>query len=127
MNSILISGRIANEPRYRLTSNGKSVANFAVATQRPNVKETTDFIECVAWEKTADFICQNFHKGKWIEISGVLTTRDFEKDGEKRKITEVRCDIVGFGGAKKCDCDIPRKDPEQEAEETNGETKETAA
>ncbi len=116
MNSITISGRLANEPKYRLTLNGKSVANFVVATQRPNVKDTVDFIDCVAWDKTADFICQHFCKGKWIEISGVFTTRDFEKDGEKRKISEVRCDIAGFGGVKKCDCDFPEEDPEQDAE-----------
>lgn len=104
MNMVSVSGRMTRDPLVRVTSNGKNVANFTVAVKRPNVKETTDFIDCVAWERTADFIAEYFRKGSWIEISGVLTTRDFElADGTTKKITEVRCDIVGFGGVKKSD------------------------
>ena len=73
---------------------------FTVAVDRPGVKDKTDFIDCVAWEKKAEFVCRYFKKGKRIEASGVLTTRTYEKDGQKRKATELRCDQVFFGDSK---------------------------
>lgn len=104
MNSASISGRLTRKPELRRTNNGKSVLSFSVAVQRPHVKDQTDFIDCVAWDSTAEFIANYFDKGKWIECTGVLTTRDFDaKDGTKRKITEIRVDDCGFGGAKKSD------------------------
>ena len=123
MNSVNISGRLTRDPQLRQTQNGKSVANFSIAVQRPGIRDTTDFIDCVAWDKTAEFVNNFFHKGKYIEISGVLTMRDFETNaGEKRKITEVRCDVVGFGGAKKEDDEPRRETAETGDEEPRRET-----
>lgn len=100
MNIIAVSGRLTRDPELRYTTSGKAVTTFTVAVDRPGVRDKTDFIDCVAWEKKAEFVSRNFRKGKRIEVSGVLTTRSYEKDGQKRKATEVRCDQVFFGDSK---------------------------
>ena len=100
MNIIAVSGRLTRDPELRYTTSGKAVTSFTVAVDRPGVKDKTDFIDCVAWEKKAEFVSRNFRKGKRIEVSGVLTTRSYEKDGQKRKAVEVRCDQVFFGDSK---------------------------
>lgn len=100
MNIIAISGRLTRDPELRRTPSGKAVVSFSVATDRPGVKDKVDFIDCVAWEKKAEFVSRYFRKGKRIEVSGVITTRSYEKDGQKRKATEVRCDQVFFGDSK---------------------------
>ena len=100
MNIIAISGRLVKDPELRYTKSNKAVTAFTVAVDRPGVKDKTDFIDCVAWEKKAEFVCRYFKKGKRIEASGVLTTRTYEKDGQKRKATELRCGQVFFGDSK---------------------------
>lgn len=100
MNIMAISGRLVKDPELRYTKSGKAVAAFTVAVDRPGVKGKTDFIDCVAWEKKAEFICQHFKKGKQIEASGILTTRSYVKDGQMRSATEMRCDQVFFGDNK---------------------------
>ena len=79
------------------------MASFTVAVDRPGVKDKTDFIDCVAWEKKAEFVSRYFRKGQRIEVSGVITTRTYEKDGQNRKSTELRADQVFFGDSKKSD------------------------
>lgn len=101
MNGIAISGRLTRDPELRYTQNKTPVCSFRVAVDRPGAKGKTDFLDCVAWEKKAEFVAKNFKKGKWIEVSGVITTRDYEKNGEKRTATELRADQVGFGGSAK--------------------------
>ena len=103
MNIIAISGRLTRDPELRRTQSGKAVTAFTIAVDRPGVKDKTDFIDCIAWEKKAEFVARYFKKGQRIEVSGVLTTRSYEKDGAKRKATEIRCDQVFFGDSKKDD------------------------
>lgn len=112
MNIIAISGRLTRDPELRTTPNGKPVVEFTVAVDRPGVKDQTDFIDCVAWEKKAEFVARYFKQGKRIEASGVLTTRTYEKNGVKRKRTEVRCDQVFFGESKKDSVSTPQAAPE---------------
>ena len=112
MNIIAISGRLTRDPELRTTPNGKPVVEFTVAVDRPGVKDQTDFIDCVAWEKKAEFVARYFKQGKRIEASGVLTTRTYEKNGVKRKRTEVRCDQVFFGESKKGSGSTPQAAPE---------------
>lgn len=101
MNSLALSGRLTRDPELRYTESGKEVCSFTIAVQRPGTKDKTDFIDCVAWEKKALFVSKYFKKGKWIEVSGIITTRLYETDGRKRKDTEMRCDQVFFGDGKK--------------------------
>lgn len=101
MNSICLTGRIAHELEPRQTQGGTSVVSFTIAVKRPKTKDATDFIDCVAWGNTADFICQNFSKGKSIGVCGCLTSRKYEdKYGNKRIAFEVRADDAYFCGDK---------------------------
>ena len=73
-----------------------------MAVRRPKSNNTTDFIKCVAWNGTAEFICRNFIKGKWIEVEGVLTQRSWEdKSGKNQTVYEVECTHADFGDGKK--------------------------
>lgn len=122
MNIIAISGRLTRDPELRYTKSNKAVVSFTVATDRPGVKDKTDFIDCIAWEKKAEFVSRYFHKGQRIEVSGILTTRNYEQDGAKRKATEIRCDQVFFGDSKKDDAGHPTGTPEPgDFQEMSGE------
>lgn len=101
MNTVCLSGRIAHELEMRQTQSGHSVVSFTIAVRRPKVKDTTDFIDCVAWDGTAEFICKNFEKGQMIGVCGCLTSRKYEdKYGNKRIAFEVRTDDAYFCGDK---------------------------
>lgn len=116
MNISAISGRLVRDPELRRSTSGKAVTSFTVAVDRPGVKDKTDFIDCVAWEKKAEFVSRYFRKGQRIEVSGVLTTRTYEKDGQNRKSTELRVDQVFFGDSKKADDTAPPEPPPEQGD-----------
>ena len=101
LNANAYSGRLTRDPDLRYTQTGKAVCSFRIAVDRPGTKDKVDFIPCVAWDKKAEFVSRYFRKGQRIEVSGVLTSRDYEKDGERRSVMEVRADQVFFGDSKK--------------------------
>lgn len=103
MNITAQSGRLTRDPVLRYTPDQKPVATFTIAVDRPGTRDKTDFFDCIAWDKKAEFVSRNFKKGQRIEVSGILTTRTYEKDGSKRKVVEIRCDQVFFGDTKKED------------------------
>ena len=116
MNSISISGRLTKDPELRRTQSGTAVCSFSVAVDRPGVKDKTDFIDCVAWDKRAEFVSKYFLKGDPIEVNGVLTTRTYDdRDGKKPKAVEVNSDRISFPKQKK-----QRSDSEPEAGESQG-------
>lgn len=92
-------GNLTRDPEMRVTQTGKSVCSFSVAVKRRR-QDVTDFHDCVAWEKTADAICKHFHKGKEILVEGELQRRSYEKDGQKRWVTELVVDTFSFVGRK---------------------------
>ena len=92
MNSVTISGRLTADVEVRKTQSGLSVASFTVAVQKD--KEHADFINCVAWRQSADFLGQYSHKGDMVGVMGRLSTRDYERDGQKVYVTEVIADRV---------------------------------
>lgn len=96
MNSVHIVGRLTRDPEARNTSSGSTVSGFCVAVDKGGKDKGADFIDCQAWNKTAEFICQYFHKGDPIAISGKLTTRTYEKDGRNVKVTDVLVTEVSF-------------------------------
>lgn len=107
LNTIIIMGRLTRDPELRRTGSGLAVASFCVAVDRdwPN-KETgekeTDFIDCVAWRQTGEFVSKYFTKGSMIVVSGRLQIRSWvDKDGNKRKTAEIVADNVYFGESKK--------------------------
>ena len=92
MNSVNIIGRLGSTPELKTTGEGISVCSFVVAVDRPgtyNENKKTDWIDVTAWRGTAEFICNYFQKGSPIAFRGYLTTREKERDGFKRKYTEV--------------------------------------
>lgn len=105
LNVSAIMGRLTADPELRHTQNNIAVTAFTVAVDRSYVKQgedrQADFIDVVAWRSTAEFICKYFTKGKLIAISGAIQTRSYEdKNGNKRKATEIVANDVSFGGDK---------------------------
>lgn len=103
LNKCILMGRLTKDPELRHTNSGKAVATFTVAIDNGyGENKTTDFINCVAWEKTAEFIKNWFTKGRMIALVGRISTRSWEgEDGRKNYVTEVVVDEVSFAGEKK--------------------------
>ena len=90
MNQVILMGRLTRDPERRQTKTGKSVAGFTIAVDRVGKDAGSDFISCVAWERTADQIASFFKKGSRILVSGRLQVRQFDgKDGKKQTATDV--------------------------------------
>lgn len=101
INNVVIMGRLTYEPELRTTPQGTSVVRFSVACERKYSREETDFIDCIAWRKTAEFISQYFHKGDMIALTGCITANNYtDKQGNRRKSVEVTADAVSFCGSK---------------------------
>ena len=105
LNNVIIMGRMVADPNLRQTGNGISVCSFRIACDRDNTTENgqkCDFIDCVAWRKTGEFVNKYFMKGKPILIQGRLQIRDWaDKDGQKRKTAEILVENVEFCGGEK--------------------------
>lgn len=105
INSVALMGRLTYEPELRQTQSGVPVCRFSIATDRsytPKGEERkADFIDCIAWRQTAEFICRYFHKGDMIALSGSIQTDNYtDKDGNKRKSVQVVANEVSFCGSK---------------------------
>lgn len=101
MNRVFMVGRLTRDVEVRKTSSNLSVASFTVACDRRFAKsdasqqQTADFISCVAWRQTADFLGQYAKKGTLVGVEGRLQTRNYDgADGHKVYVTEVVCDNV---------------------------------
>jgi single-strand DNA-binding protein len=106
LNIVTIQGRFVREPELRRTGNGTAVTSFTLAVDRDfadkqSGKKETDFIECVAWRQTGEFVDKYFDKGRMAVVSGRLQIRGWtDKDGNKRRTAEVIADSVYFGDSK---------------------------
>ena len=108
MNVITLMGRITADPELKTTNNGVSVTSFTLAVDRgytPKGQEKqTDFINCVAWRNTAEFITKYFHKGSRMAVKGELQTRKYTaNDGSNRTVYEVIVDGAFFCEGKSND------------------------
>lgn len=107
LNHITIMGRLTRDPELRRTGSGVTVASFTVAVDRDfspkdGGDRETDFIDCVAWRQTGEFVSKYFQKGSLIVVSGRLQIRGWtDKDGNKRRTAEIIADNCYFGSAKK--------------------------
>ena len=107
LNHITIMGRLTRDPELRRTGSGVAVASFTVAVDRDfsgrdGGERETDFIDCVAWRQTGEFVSKYFTKGSMIVVSGRLQIRSWtDKDGNKRRSAEVVADNVYFGESKR--------------------------
>ena len=106
LNRIILMGRLVADPELRQTPNGVSVASFRIAVDRNYQSKDTgerqaDFISCVAWRQTGEFISRYFQKGRMIALEGSLQTRNYEdKTGAKRTAYEVIVDQAYFADSK---------------------------
>ena len=107
LNHITIMGRLTRDPELRRTGSGVAVASFTVAVDRDfggrdGGEKETDFIDCVAWRQTGEFVSKYFTKGRMIVVSGRLQIRTWtDKDGNKRRTAEVVADNCYFGDSKR--------------------------
>lgn len=101
LNVVTMIGRLTADPEVRTVPSGASVTSICLAVQRDYVKQgeerQTDFIDCVAWNQTADLIGKYLRKGSQIAVAGRLQTRSYEdREGNKRKATEVVISNISF-------------------------------
>ena len=107
LNHITIMGRLTKDPELRRTGSGIAVASFTVAVDRDysgkdSGEKETDFIDCVAWRQTGEFVSKYFTKGRMIVVDGRLQIRGWtDKEGNKRRTAEVVADNCYFGDSKK--------------------------
>lgn len=104
INRVVLVGRITKDPELRKTQNGTSVVSFTIACNRrvPSQGQDADFISCVAWNKTADFMAQYVKKGALLGLEGRIQTRSYDdRDGKRVYVTEVVADNVQFLESKK--------------------------
>jgi len=113
INNIVLTGRITHDLEEKTTNSNKKYVNFSIAVSR--LKDETDFIDCIAWNKTAEIICASCSKGSLVGVEGGLRVDSYtDKDGNKRKSTKVLINKVTFLDSKK-------KTKEQETEEEKNE------
>ena len=107
LNHIVIMGRLTRDPELRRTSSGIAVASFTVAVDRDfggrdGGERETDFIDCVAWRQTGEFVSKYFQKGSMAVVSGRLQIRSWtDKDGNKRRSAEIVADNVYFADSRR--------------------------
>lgn len=107
LNHITIMGRLTRDPELRYTQSQTPVASFTLAVDRDfggrdGGEKQTDFIDCVAWRQTAEFVSKYFTKGRMAVVSGRLQIRDWtDREGGKRRSAEVVVDNVYFGDSRR--------------------------
>lgn len=108
MNKVILIGRLTKDPELRYTPSNLPVCQFTIAVDRryksENQQQTADFINCVAWRQTAEFISKYFEKGKRIAVTGSIQTRSWDdQEGKKRYATDVVTEDAEFVESKKSD------------------------
>lgn len=109
MNSVQLTGRLTKDPEAKQTQTGLSVCSFTIAVDRHvSNQQTADFIGCVAWRQSADYLSKYGHKGDMIELEGKIQTRNYDdKDGKRVYVTEIVADRLSIISGKKKTSDYP--------------------
>ena len=101
LNKAILCGRLTRDPETSATTGGTEVSKFSLAIPRRFNRDETDFLNVVTFGKTAEFVSKYFQKGSVAIVVGSIQTRSYEKDGQKRYVTEIIADEVNFGASKK--------------------------
>ena len=102
MNSTNMIGRLTADPELRRTTDGTAVCTFTLAVRRPRVKDTSDFIDFVAWRQSAEYLSQYGHKGDIVAVSGPLTSRKWKDKNDNNRINwEIQAESVELISSKK--------------------------
>lgn len=100
INKVILLGRITKDPELRKTQSNKSYLNFTLACNRKYKNENgeypTDFINCVAWNQSADYLSNYAHQGDMIGLEGTIQTRNYENNGNRVYVTEVLAENVSI-------------------------------
>ena len=114
MNKVILMGRLVRDPETR-TMKDSTVCNFTLAVDRrfknASGERQADFINCVAWRQTAEFVSKYFTKGSMVSVVGSIQTSTWEKDGVKQYKTDVNVDEAYFTGDKKADSGFVKTEP----------------
>lgn len=129
LNVVAIMGSLARDPELRQTTTGKSVASFRIACDRgrkdANGQSQADWLDVVAWDRTAEFICKYFQKGSMIAVDGRLQSRQYQdKNGQNRIAVEIVANNVNFCGSKESTSTAPQnaaQRPAAPSQRTQGE------
>lgn len=122
MNIVGLSGNLTSDPELTYTPDNTPYCRFQIAVRRPKTSDKTDFIRCVAWRSTAEFIAKWFKKGKRIEIGGVLISGNYEdSSGNKHTSMEVLVNDAAFGERKQTDEDQQSEPRRQRGRQTRQE------
>ena len=129
LNVVAIMGRLARDPELRQTTTGKNVASFRIACDRgrrdANGQSQADWLDVVAWDRTAEFVCKYFQKGSLIAIDGRLQTRQYQdKNGQNRTAVEIVAQNASFCGGKESISPAPQNAAQRPAalsQRTQGE------
>lgn len=105
LNNVVLVGRMVRDPELRYTSSNIATVSFSVAVDRryngSNGERVTDFINCVAWRQSAEFMSKYIHQGDLISVTGQIQTRNYQgNDGVTRYVTEVVCDNISIEASK---------------------------
>ena len=105
INKVILVGRITRDPEVKMINADTAVCNFSLACNRPYTRENgereADFINCVAWQKSAEFVANYFRKGQQMALEGRLQVRSYDgNDGQRRWVTEVVAEQIEFVGSK---------------------------
>ncbi len=122
MNKIILIGRLTKDPELKTTNNGTNVCSFTIAVNRKFKNASgnydADFINCVAWKQSAEFVSKYFTKGRMIAVEGSLQTRSYKaQDGSNRSATEVMVESLDFCGDKPTEV---KPEAKQEAKPNDG-------
>lgn len=102
MNGTYMIGRLTADPELRRTSDGTAVCTFTLAVRRPRAKDTSDFVDFVAWRQSAEYLHQYGHKGDIVAVSGPLTSRKWKDKNDNNRINwEIQAETVELLSSKK--------------------------
>lgn len=119
LNNVSVQGRFTADPELKTTQSGKSVCSFTLANDQNFKENAVNWLDCVAWEKTAEFIAKYFKKGSQAIIQGALQTRQYEdKNGSKIKATEINVQNCYFCEKKETAAPNVNIEPATEADFT---------
>lgn len=125
LNNCTLIGRLVAAPELRVTTTGKSVCSFRIAVDRNYTQggeRQADFLSCVAWNGTAEFVEKNFSKGNMIAVAGSIQTRTYEdKNGQKRTVSEIAVREVSFCGSRPAHTETPAEPAYADFEEIDAE------
>ena len=124
MNSVNLTGRFTRDPDVRYTDSGSTIARFTIASDRRFKQDdgpTADFISCVAFGKSAEFVEKYFSQGMKAEVTGRIQTGSYvNKDGQKVYTTDVICEQIGFAESKRASQDSNQQDARQQDDTSFG-------